>query len=356
MKSSLLICLALLPLIAKADNLTFALMGDIMMGTTYPELDGTPYLPQNQGRELFSHVDSLVKSADVAIGNLEGTLFDGKGKVKECKDSTLCYAFRTPRKYAGHLSAAGFDLVSVANNHINDFGPEGIKSTLSALDSVGVGSSGLKSQRATNIIIRKNRTVGFVAFSPSKNTLSIFDYKLLADTVRALKRKCDIVVVSMHAGAEGSEAYRVPHAPEKCFGEDRGDVERFAHAAIDAGADLVAGHGPHVTRALELYRNKLILYSLGNFCTPYRVSLKGRNGHAPLVTVEVDDAGNFVRGRIHGFVQQRGKGPVPDAGGNVVRQMIRLSELDFPNSAPVISTDGEISGGAQSKRLRSQVR
>lgn len=325
-------------------NLTFAFVGDIMMGTTYPEEPVGAYLPERNGQTLFTDVAAILSSADIAAGNLEGTLFNGIGTVKKCKDPSICYAFRTPTDYVANLTAAGIDFVSIANNHINDFGPEGIKSTIRTLDEAGIKYAGLQRHGADTATIHKNGyAVGFAAFSPSAGTLSINDLDKMRKIVSELKKTHDIVIVSFHGGAEGASYSHVPHTTEIAFGENRGNVERFAHTAVDAGADIVYGHGPHVARGAELYKNHLILYSLGNFCTPYRVSLSGISGYAPIATVETDSEGHFIKGKIHSFLQQRGKGPIHDATGAVARQMQRLSREDFPSSPLRIAKDGTMS-------------
>ncbi len=98
-----------------------------------------------------------------------------------------------------------------------------------------------------------------------------------------LKQQCDIVIVSFHGGGEGTGFEHVPFKIESYNNEKRGDVHAFAHNAIDAGADLILGNGPHVCRAMELYKNRLIAYSLGNFCTYRSVSVEGIGGLAPLL-------------------------------------------------------------------------
>lgn len=129
---------------------------------------------------------------------------------------------------------------------------------------------------------------------------------------------------------------------EQAFGERRGNVAEFAHAAIDAGADIVYGHGPHVNRAIELYNDRLIMYSLGNFCTPYKMNISGISGYAPIIEVRVDDKGAFEDGVIHPFIQQKGVGPRKDTSGVVIRNLRRLSSEDFPASPLIITDDGEI--------------
>lgn len=332
------------PAAEAARTLSFAFVGDIMMGTTYPEEPRGAYLPPDSGRQLFADVAGILRSADIAAGNLEGTLLDGGGTVKKCKDPKICYAFRTPTPYVRNLTDAGIDFVSVANNHINDFGAAGIVSTLRTLDDAGIRYAGLRRDGArTATLERKGLRIGFAAFSPSGGTMSINDLVLLRNTVKELKSDHDIVVVSFHGGAEGPAYSHVPHASETAFGENRGNVEKFAHTAVDAGADIVYGHGPHVARAAELYKDRIIFYSLGNFCTPYRVSVAGISGHAPVAEIEVDSDGKFLRGKIHSFIQHRGKGPRADVSGSVAAQIRRLSREDFPASRLQIAPDGILS-------------
>jgi len=325
------------------QGFTFALAGDIMMGTTYPERKGNPYLPADNGRHLFDDIKSITTAADVSAANLEGVLAQtGIGKVKKCRDSTLCYAFRTPVAYVANLRDAGFDLLSVANNHAHDFGTEGVASTVKTLLDAGIAPAGNETYCRTSIIRRSRRLIGFAAFGHSRGTPSLMDLTNVRKTVARLDSLCDIVVVSFHGGGEGPRFTHVPGKMEECFGERRGDVKAMARAAVDAGADIVYGHGPHVARAIELYRGRIIAYSLGNFCTPFRVSLSGVSGHAPLLTVETDNNGRFIKGHIHSFTQRPGTGPRLDPSNAAARQIARLSREDFPQSQLDISPDGAI--------------
>ncbi|MCH5233023.1 MAG: CapA family protein [Muribaculaceae bacterium] len=323
----------------KMAPVSFAFAGDIMMGTTYP--DNSNYLPPEDGANLFQDVAHLFKQADFAAANLEGTMLDGPGQPKKCTDPNLCYFFRMPTRYVNHLKNAGIDFVSVANNHVNDFGPDGLTSTQSTLSDNGLLYAGLRESCPTAVTTAPDgRKIGFAAFGHNRGTLSILDFEEVRNTVNDLKKECDFVVVSFHGGGEGAKFTHVPHATETCFGENRGNVEAFAHAAVDAGADVVYGHGPHVPRAMELYNDHLIMYSLGNFCTPFRVNLAGVNGEAPLVTVTLNPDGTFKEGKINSFKQIKGIGPRKDASNSVAKTIKKLSQTDFPNSPLEISDDG----------------
>jgi hypothetical protein len=136
--------------------------------------------------------------------------------------------------------------------------------------------------------------------------------------VTELAAKHDIVIVSFHGGAEGNGAEVLPFAREIFAGEDRGNVVEFAHAMIDAGADIVLGHGPHVVRPLEIYKDRLIAYSLGNFATYYGISVEGIRGIAPILLATFDDEGRFVSGKIEPTIQLRPAGPSIDPDRKVI--------------------------------------
>lgn len=323
-----------------AKGLRIAVAGDIMMGTTFP--DDTPRLPANGGRNLFDDVKSVFIDADVACANLEGVLMEPGGTARQMgSDPKTYYIFRMPPSYVNNLVDAGIDFVSVANNHANDMQDGGRRSTKRVLGEAGIAYAG-QTDCPTAIIERGGKIIGIAAFGHSANTCRTWNYDNVRRTVAGLDSICDIVIVSFHGGAEGTDYSHVPHTMEKYLGEQRGDVERFAHTAIDAGADVVYGHGPHVTRAVELYKDRFIIYSLGNFCTPFRMSITGTKGYAPVVTVEVDSEGRFTGGKIHSFIQQPGKGPRKDATGRVARHIRDLSASDFPDSPLSISDDGVI--------------
>ena len=321
-----IIILALWLLTAQA--FTLALTGDIMMGTTTSESQ----LPPNDGRLLFWYVSPTLQSADFAMGNLEGTLCDTDPTPRQCKDTSICYLFKTPQHYVRNLVNAGFDAVSIANNHINDFGSEGRDSTISTLQKADIAYSGLHKKCETTVTIRNGKRIGICCFSPNGVTVNLLNITYATTLVRSLREKCDYIIVSFHGGGEGKDFLHVTREEEFCFGQSRGNVYLFAHACIDAGADLVFGHGPHVPRGLELYKGHLIAYSLGNFCTPYGIGILGMSGFAPLLFVEIDNDGFFVKGRIESYIQRKGAGPVRDPKEQAARLMEKLSTEDFPES------------------------
>jgi hypothetical protein len=306
-----------------AGPLTVAAVGDIMLGTDFPK----NILPDDDGVGFLAEVTPILTRADVTFGNLEGVLMDGGEPVKQCKDVNVCHLFRTPTRYAQYLAAAGFDVMSLANNHAHDFGEEGRSAGMQALEAVGIRHSGREGDVASWEI--GGRRVALIAFAPNIGAHALNDYARAAELVAELATHHDLVFVSFHGGAEGADAERLPFAEETYHGEARGNVVTFAHAVVDAGADLVLGHGPHVPRALEYYRERLIAYSLGNFATYYGISVEGTKGLAPILVAELDGSGRFIRGRIESMVQVRPGGPRPDPAAVALGRIRSLTNEAF---------------------------
>jgi hypothetical protein len=304
-------------------RITVAAAGDIMLGTDFPENQ----LPADDGQSLLASVTPVFSSADIAFGNLEGVLMDGGEPVKTCKDPSACYLFRTPAHYAYHLADAGFTVMSLANNHARDFGEHGRTASMAALDEAGIRHSGRVGDIATwpNGRIK----VALIAFAPFTNSYSMLDLDVARSEIAALDATVDLVIVSFHGGAEGLEAAHVPFARETYFGEDRGNVFEFSHVMIDAGADLVIGHGPHVPRAMEIYNGRLIAYSLGNFATYYGISISAEKGLAPILVATVDGNGQFISGEIVSAIQVRPFGPRLDERHRAYERIWELTEQDF---------------------------
>ncbi len=322
----------------KNDTLTIIGVGDIMPGTNFPSAD---YLPPNKGQDIFTPLAPILKNADITIGNLEGCLLNAGGTVKKCQDTTKCYAFRIPTYFAEITKEAGFDVVNLANNHSGDFGSIGRNSTRKTLDSVGIRYAGLNS--CPSLIFEQNGLrIGFCGFSPFVGTPDILNTDTIRAVIRALDSLCDIVIVAMHAGAEGSKFTHVTKQSELFYDEDRGNVYAFAHLAVDCGADVVLGHGPHVTRAVELYKDRFIAYSLGNFCTYARFNLKGENGVAPLIKISVTKEGAFLKAQVFSIKQIGEGGPLIDEAATALQQIIALSRSDFPDGLLRIDGDGTI--------------
>ena len=322
-----------------AKRFVIAGVGDIMPGTSYPSPKYLP--PDNNPYPLIENVADILREPDITFGNLEGSFLNEGEPLKKCRDTTNCYIFRIPEKYAGILSYAGFDLISIANNHFMDFGSQAAIRTMQLLDSLGIKYAGTE-EVPYAIITRDSITVGFCAFSVNKGILNLNDYETAEKIVRKLDSECNIVIVSFHGGAEGAENQRVTRNREYFHGEDRGNVYEFAHKMINAGADVVFGHGPHVTRAIELYKDRLICYSLGNFCTYRRINVAGPNGIAPVVRVETDITGRFISGDIIPVYHDAERIVRYDPLKRAVFKIRELTLLDFPDTGIEITDDGKI--------------
>lgn len=319
------------------DTLIIAGVGDIMLGTIIPSRS---FLPPNEdcSGELAPTADYFL-SADVAFCNLEGVFTDTPAGRKSCKDPDNCWTFGMPTKFVNCLAEAGFDLISVANNHTKDFGATGKQSTAKALEDAGLQYAGWLT-KPTAIYEKDGVKYGFCAFSPESGNCDMRQYDEAKRIVAGLDTVCDIVVVSFHSGAEGANHQHVPRKDEMFMGYNRGNVYRFAHDVIDAGADVVFGHGPHVTRAVEVYKNRFIAYSLGNYCTYSRISVAGVCGLAPIVRVYTDKRGNFFKAHIIPTYQVKYQPPRVDEEKKVLKIIQNLTAADFPEVKINIDDDG----------------
>ncbi len=324
-----------------AAPLTLAFAGDVMLGSTFPDETGG-MLPPDDGAHLLDEVAPIFRAADLAFANLEGPLADS-GTSEKCARSKpgRCYAFRVPTRYARHLAAAGLGVVSVANNHAGDFGEAGRASTRAALQANGIRWAGVPGEVARLEV--KGRRVAVVAFSTSGGNPDLRDLPEATRLVKQAREGADLVVVSFHGGAEGADRQHVPVGHEDFLGEDRGDLRAFARTVVDAGADLVVGHGPHVVRGMEVIRGRLVAYSLGNFATYGGMNLSGPNGLSVVLEVKVAPDGTFLGGRIHPARQERPGGPRLDPAGAVIPVVRTLSQEDFGAAAVRVADDGTLS-------------
>lgn len=320
------------------DTVSIIGVGDMMLGTNYPDAS---YLPANDGKNLLAPVNEILKDADVTFGNLEGTVLNEGGTVKRCSNPAVCYAFRMPDKLVDNLLTAGFDVLSIANNHVGDFGAAGYTNTSKVLKEKGLYFAGLTTCPTT--IFEKNGVkYGMVAFAPNPGCMQLNDLATAQKVVKELATKVDIVIVSFHGGAEGAGHQRVTRKSETFYGENRGNVYDFAHKMVDAGADIIFGHGPHVTRAIDIYQNRFIIYSMGNFCTYNRFNLQGVSGLAPIMKVFTDKQGKFLKGQIIPIIQPHPGGVKLDPNNGVIKVLQNLTKSDFPELPIKITDKGEV--------------
>ncbi len=316
---------------AALGPVTISAVGDTDLGNT-PDLppDPTAYLQP-------------VKAAlqgPIVFANLEGTLTNATTS-KCAPTSTECYAFRNPPSDAQVLRAAGFTVINSANNHSHDFGAQGVADTTAALQSAGLVQAGLPGQ--IGIVTEGTTKVAFVDFAPYPNTNNLLDFPTAKSLILQAKSEANVVVVYMHAGAEGSDADHVTGSEETYVGEDRGNAKAFAHAAIDDGADLVIASGPHVLRGMEEYNGHLIAYSLGNFCGYQNFATGGTLSLSGVLTVTMAANGAFTGGHFTSLLLNGVGQPSIDLSGAAGQFVNGLSSADFGASAVDILPSGQIS-------------
>jgi len=305
--------------------------GDVMMGSRDQGLD--PDIETEAAALAKSAIADIFRRADVSFVNLEGPLYDGEDSPSKVCDR--CYVFRSPTAYARYLAQLGVRAVSLANNHSGDYGEAGRASTLDALRANGIAYFGLDHDdaRVAEIALKNGTQAAIVSFAPNTGTPDINDLDAAARLIRALKTAHAIVVVSFHGGAEGEAFEHVVPGHASFDGEDRGDVVAFAHNAIDAGADIVIGQGPHVPRALEIYRGHLIAYSLGNFWTYGAIGTEAARGDGPVLEAWLAPDGTVAGFAIHSTDQHDGNVPGLDPTDDAEQHMLALTRDDFPETA-----------------------
>jgi poly-gamma-glutamate capsule biosynthesis protein CapA/YwtB (metallophosphatase superfamily) len=253
----------------------------------------------------------------------------------------MCFAFSTPTRYARYLKDAGFNVLNIANNHSYDFGSEGIKSTVETLDALAIRSIAAGKVERLDIKGKRVVLVGFSFSSPSP--YSVNDITAAKQMVIDLKMSNDLVIISFHGGAEGKQYLHLVNSNEIFLGEDRGNVMAFSEAMIDSGADLVLGHGPHVLRAIELYKKKLIVYSLGNFLTYGRFNIADENGISTILKVNISlSTGDFADGKIIPLRLVNRGIPEPDPDNNAVKLIRELTAKDIGQRDLIITAEGRL--------------
>ena len=299
--------------------LRVAAVGDIMMGTEN-------LLPPDGAKGFFKDMAPFVKGYDVVLGNLEGPLTNRGAPTKKIVPGRS-YCFRTPPSYGQNLKDAGFNVMTLANNHANDYGPEGRAQTVETLEALGIAHTGAEGQ-VTIMKAANGLEVAVIGLAPNRGCQSVNDIPgAVALVKKALAQDPNrLVLVTFHGGAEGTASMDMPVGPEVYLGENRGDLVTLSRALIDAGAAAVIGHGPHVPRAMELYKGHLIAYSLGNFATAAGINVSGATGLAPLLLVDLAADGTATDHKIVSFRQKMNQGPKLDPANEAARVIAGLTE------------------------------
>lgn len=347
-------------------SIVIAAVGDVILSAADQGI-----LAPEEGRALFALVAPYLK-ARVVFANLEGVISD-VGNTRKCAPSTTeaaalsegdkarenggnlandeepleeekrpadrCFVFRTPESYAPSLREAGLTLVSTANNHVYDYGQKAYDRMLGLLDTLGVAHSGETGSVGTQQL--RDLRVALLAFTVYPRSNNLLDEASALALIRKTALAADILVVSMHIGAEGPEAAHITGEDERMFGEARGNPLRFAHRAIEAGADLILGHGPHVLRGLELYQGRLIAYSLGNFLTYAPINVSDRSGVAGILRVRLAPDGHFLEGEFVPTKQRFRHPPTLDAERSAWSYLNELAR-DFNDRGVHVDAEGQL--------------
>jgi poly-gamma-glutamate capsule biosynthesis protein CapA/YwtB (metallophosphatase superfamily) len=304
--------------------------GDIALSAAGP-------LPAD-GRAGLGALTRPLLATDLALVNLEGTL--GTSGTAKCGGAAggSCFAFQAPPDVARQLAYAGVDAVNRANNHSFDAGEAGLQETTDALDASEMAWTGLTGTvREVNVAGERAALVGFAPYEWADD---LRDLGVVQERVRQAAGTAPLVIAMLHAGREGQDATTTPQGREVSFGEDRGDTRGAAHAAFDAGADLVLGSGPHVVRGIELYKNRLIVYSTGNLVGNDTLSLAGSFALSALVRVRLMPDGRPLSGRVLPLVLQPPGTPVRDPERRALEVMDTAGAQDFGAAAVRIARDG----------------
>jgi hypothetical protein len=318
---------------APAAAVTITWGGDLTLGSSYGR-------PPARGWPQLAPVAGVLRAADIAAVNYEGTFAPGGGSKCGGSDSGNCFSFQAPAANATTLRRAGVDIVNLANNHAFDFGAAGYRGTRAALDRADIGATGAPGE--IRVLRAGDVSVAFVGFASYAWSAPIYDPAAVGSLVREAARRADLVVAFFHGGAEGADKLHVPYGHEHAFGEDRGDLRRFARRAIDAGADLVLGSGPHVLRGMERYRDRLIAYSLGNLSGWRNFGTGGTLSYSALLTVELSARGRPIGGAVASLRLDGIGVPRRDPSGGAERLMRRLSRSDFGGAGVWFVPRGEL--------------
>lgn len=309
-------------------------VGDMILGTNYPShrLPADPSL-------FFANVMKDLQGADILFGNYESTLTDHPNSPKDTSRGTQ-FAFRSPPSYRYLLQDAGFDIVSLANNHSMDFGEIGLRDTIRNFNDVGIATVGERYQ--ITYLNVEDVTIAFIGFSTYDFHNDINNIELARQLIAEADKQAEVIVLSIHAGAEGTGAMHVSDRQEYFLGEDRGNIVGFSREAIDAGADLILGHGPHIPRAINLYNDRLIAYSLADFVGYQTLSTEGALAYSLILEVELNLEGEFISGQIIPIHLGTTGIPVPDGQFRTVNLIRNLTQTDFPNAPIMIDEQGQL--------------
>ena len=316
--------------------------GEINVGNNYsvknqPEIDAS---------KLFSNVASELQSSTATFSTLGTVFIDVAGTPNRANLVGSHKLIRMSEAYGSAIAKSGFTALNLANSHVSDFGIEGIQGTINVMKENGMEYAGIKALKDYTIFERKGLTYGFVAFGSSVHAPSMADSTTIRKVVAGLDDKCDIVVVAFSFDGNNSAIHTATATrPNKDAYMNNAHI--FAHTCIDAGADIVYGNGYNLPQPIELYKDRLIIYGLGNFCTPYGVSYTGELGAAPIIETNLYADGTFESGKIVSYKQTNASGPKADPTLEAVKIIKSQTLRQFPKTELKIEDNGNITSTSE---------
>lgn len=324
-------------------QITIRAVGDVMPGSYTPQR----IIPPDSGRQVVAGIARYLRGADLVFGNFESTFVPDHNaaiKPRKCSETSrrkgICFEFGSPPHLVQVLQQLGFTTMSVDNNHADDYGVEAAEYTKLHLREHTIIPAPKRGVATLNV---GSQRIAVIAFGFSATSYLLTDTTTAREVITEARKTHTRVIVSFHGGAEGKKAQHIPNNTEMFYGENRGNLRVFAHACVDAGADLVIGHGPHVLRAMEIYKDRLIAYSLGNFFTYGNMNLNDVNGISCILEARLDPTtGKFLGGRVIPVIQKEPGIPVFDEQYQSVRLLQQLNRQDFPSTGVMLDDRGMI--------------
>lgn len=315
-----------------AGELTNEMPGDLKLVAT-----GDLVFSENAqvNRRAFEDFMPHLAQADLVLGNLEGAITNEKTPRKPFVPGRS-YSFRFPVDTAAILKAANFHLISIANNHSNDYGANGFADTQKYLADEGIAHTGLNG--SYEILQVKGMRIGIVALSHYPKYNNVNNLTATAELVSKVRAKSDLVVLYYQLGGEGEKAVLLTDSQEVFLGEQRGNARKFAAAMIDAGAGVLIGHGPHVIRAAECIKGVPVLHSVGNFVSSGGLSTRRLSSVSLLPELLFDSKAQFRAIRVIPVVFDAERLPGLDASGravHLINWLNRHAEKTIPGFQPL---------------------
>jgi len=246
-------------------------------------------------RNAFAEFMPLLTKADLVLGNLEGPITDANTPRKPYVPGRS-YAFRYPVETAQLLKKANFHILSIANNHAQDYGPIGFADTQRHLTAEGIEHTGLKGSYVIRPV--KDIKIGVIALAHYPVYNNVLDIEATAKLVTEVRAKSDLVILFYQLGGEGDAHAMITNEDEVFLGEQRGNARKFATAMIKAGAGALIAHGPHVVRAAECINGVPVLHSIGNFISAGGLSAQNLANVSAFPEMLFEPSGKFKSVRI----------------------------------------------------------